>query len=107
MPTGSGLEDPEAERRFLLGSVSEEMVYSAHCPVLTVGPDVSPKPIPEHISLVLTKLMRNLHAASSMRSQHEQISFEISLALFDELLMSAFSVSRDGRSGFNPWRAAC
>ena len=34
-------------KKVLLGSVSEEIVYSALCPVLTVGPGVSPKRIPE------------------------------------------------------------
>ena len=34
-------------KKVLLGSVSEEIVYSARCPVLTVGPHVSAKPIPE------------------------------------------------------------
>jgi nucleotide-binding universal stress UspA family protein len=34
-------------KKALLGSVSEEIVYSACCPVLTVGPYVSKKPIPE------------------------------------------------------------
>jgi nucleotide-binding universal stress UspA family protein len=34
-------------KKVLLGSVSEEIVYSALCPVLTVGPCVSPKPMPE------------------------------------------------------------
>jgi nucleotide-binding universal stress UspA family protein len=34
-------------KKVLLGSVSEEIVYSACCPVLTVGPYVSKKPIPE------------------------------------------------------------
>ena len=34
-------------KKVLLGSVSEEIVYSAPCPVLTVGPDVSTKPIAE------------------------------------------------------------
>jgi nucleotide-binding universal stress UspA family protein len=34
-------------KKVLLGSVSEEIVYSAPCPVLTVGPGVSPKPISE------------------------------------------------------------
>jgi nucleotide-binding universal stress UspA family protein len=31
-------------KKVLLGSVSEEIAYSAICPVLTVGPSVSPKP---------------------------------------------------------------
>ncbi len=31
-------------RKVLIGSVSEEIAYSAICPVLTVGPSVSPKP---------------------------------------------------------------
>jgi nucleotide-binding universal stress UspA family protein len=31
-------------RQVLLGSTSEEIVYSAPCPVLTVGPHVAPKP---------------------------------------------------------------
>lgn len=34
-------------KKVLLGSVSEEIVYSAHCPVLTVGPDVSRKSMVE------------------------------------------------------------
>ena len=34
-------------KKVLLGSLSEEIVYSACCPVLTVGPYVSTKPIPE------------------------------------------------------------
>ncbi len=34
-------------KKVLLGSVSEEIVYSALCPVLTVGPGVSSKPMPE------------------------------------------------------------
>jgi nucleotide-binding universal stress UspA family protein len=34
-------------KKVLLGSVSEEIVYSALCPVLIVGPGVSPKRIPE------------------------------------------------------------
>jgi len=33
-------------KKVLLGSVSEEIVYSALCPVLTVGPGVSPKRTP-------------------------------------------------------------
>lgn len=34
-------------KKVLLGSALEEIVYSALCPVLTVGPGVSPKRIPE------------------------------------------------------------
>jgi len=34
-------------KKVLLGSVSEEIVYSALCPVLTIGPGVSQKRIPE------------------------------------------------------------
>jgi nucleotide-binding universal stress UspA family protein len=61
-------------KKVLLGSVSEEMVYSAHCPVLTVGPDVSPKPMPE------LRLRRILCATDLLPSSAKALAYALWMA---------------------------
>jgi len=61
-------------KELLLGSVAEEIVYSAPCPVLTAGPCASPKPIPE------LKLGRILYATDLLPGSAKALAYALWLA---------------------------
>jgi len=61
-------------KKLLLGSVAEEIVYSAPCPVLTAGPYASPKPIPE------LKLARILYATDLPPGPARALAYALWLA---------------------------
>jgi len=58
----------------LLGSVSEEIVYSARCPVLTIGPHVPAKPLSE------LKLRKILCSTDLMSGSDRTLAFALLLA---------------------------
>jgi nucleotide-binding universal stress UspA family protein len=61
-------------RKVLLGSTSEEIVYSAPCPVLTVGPHIAPKPTPQ------LKWRRILCAADLLSGAGRALAYTLWLA---------------------------
>jgi nucleotide-binding universal stress UspA family protein len=61
-------------KKVVLGSVAEEIVDSAPCPVLTVGPQVSPKPGSE------LKLRRILYATDLVHDSPRALSYAFWLA---------------------------
>jgi nucleotide-binding universal stress UspA family protein len=82
-------------KKILLGSVSEEIVYSAHCPVLTVGPGVSPKPIPE------LRLRRILCATDLLPSSAKALAYALWLAQHEHAqltVLHSLEMPTDSRS---------
>jgi nucleotide-binding universal stress UspA family protein len=82
-------------KKVLLGSMSEEIVYSALCPVLTVGPGVTPKPIPE------LALRRILCATDLLPGSAKALAYALWLAQQEHshlILLHVVGMPSDSRS---------
>ena len=73
-------------KKLLLGSVAEEIADSALCPVLTVGPYASPKPISE------LKLARILYATDLLLCSAKALAYAVWLAELDHAHLTLLHV---------------
>ena len=73
-------------KKVLLGSVSEEIIYSAHCPVLTVGPDVSRK------SMVNLMLRRMLCATNLLPGSANALAYSLWLAQHEHAKLTVLHI---------------
>ncbi|MGA8489352.1 MAG: universal stress protein [Terriglobales bacterium] len=84
-------------KKLVLGSVAEEIVDSALCPVLALGPSVSPKSVPE------LKVGRILYATDLLHGSARAFRYALGLAEQERAhlaLLHVLKIPRDVHSGY-------